>query len=160
MKRLPLVPLLGAAIIAVDQLTKWIVVSNLPVDRPFFPIPPLSGIFAITFVTNSGIAFGLFKEVGTFFILLAVIAVALILFSVRRLPAHHRLVRVALGLALGGAIGNLVDRVRLGYVVDFIDLRFFPIFNLADSAIVIGMVLLAISLWHEESSPAGERLPG
>jgi len=119
----------------------------MQVDQSIFPLPPLSGVFAITYTANSGIAFGLFKESGTFFIFLAVIVIAVILYSLRRLPADQRLVRVALGLALGGAMGNLIDRVRLGYVIDFIDFRFCPVFNIADLAIVSGVTLLAVSMW-------------
>ena len=101
-------------------------------------------MLAITYVTNSGVAFGLFKEAGTFFIFLAGIVIAAILYSLRRLPAQQRLVRIALGLALGGAVGNLIDRLRLGYVIDFIDFRFWPVFNVADSAIVAGVLNGAI----------------
>jgi len=169
LRRALLILVLAILTVTVDQLTKWLVVTNFEVNQSIFPIPPLSGVLAITYVTNSGVAFGLFKEAGTFFIFLAGIVVAAILYSVRRLPAQQRLVRIALGLALGGAVGNLIDRLRLGYVIDFIDFRFWPVFNLADSAIVVGVTLLAISMWYEgrtearaqPSDPsAGEQLPG
>jgi signal peptidase II len=159
LKQLPLVPVLAFATLALDQFTKWLVVSNMQIDQSIFPIPPLSGLFALTYVTNSGIAFGLFKEAGTFFMFLAVIVIAALLFSLRKLPAHQRLVRIALGLALGGAIGNLIDRVRLGYVVDFIDFRFWPVLNIADIAIMTGVTLLAISLWYEGRTDARPQRP-
>lgn len=154
----PLIPVLAIITLLVDQLTKWLIVNNLEVNQSIFPIPPLSGIFAITYVTNSGVAFGLFKEAGTFFIFLAVIVIALILYSLRKLPADQRLARIALGLALGGAIGNLIDRLRLGYVIDFIDFRFWPVLNVADGAIVVGVTLLAISMWYE-GRPASKSQP-
>ena len=172
LKRLPIVPLLAIATLALDQFTKWLVVSNLVPDQPVYPIPALSGLFGFTYVTNTGVAFGLFKEAGTFFIFIAVIVITVIVYYLRRLPKDQGLVRLALGLQLGGAFGNLLDRLRLGYVVDFIDFKFWPIFNVADSAIVIGVVLLAISMWRENRSTAtaqpqepdpssgGEQLPG
>ena len=163
----PLIPVLAIVTVLVDQLSKWLIANTLEVNQSIFPIPPLSGIFAITYVTNSGVAFGLFKEAGTFFIFLAVIVIAVILYSLRKLPAHQRLARIALGLALGGAIGNLIDRLRLGYVIDFIDFRFWPVLNVADAAIVVGVTLLAISMWYEDRPAAqsqppdatGEQLP-
>ena len=149
MKRVPLVPLLAIAVLVLDQFTKWLVASNLAVNQPVYPIPALSGIVGLTYVTNSGVAFGLFKEAGTFFIVIAVIVITVLVLYLRTLPKDQRLVRLALGLQLGGAFGNLFDRLRLGYVIDFVDFKFWPIFNLADSAIVVGVVLLAVALWRE-----------
>jgi signal peptidase II len=171
LKRLPVVPLLAIATLALDQFTKWLVTSNLAVDQSIDPIPALSGLLAITHVTNTGVAFGLFKEAGTFFIFVAAIVITVIVLYLRNLPKDQGLVRVALGLQLGGAFGNLLDRLRLGYVVDFIDFKFWPVFNVADSAIVIGVTLLAIGMWREnrstsarpqesDPSPGGEQLPG
>ena len=172
MKRLPIVPLLAIATLALDQFTKWLVVSNLEVNQPIYPVPALSGLFGLTYVTNTGVAFGLFKEAGTFFIFVAVIVITVIVRYLRQLPKDQWLMRVALGLQLGGAFGNLIDRLRLGYVVDFIDFKFWPVFNVADSAIVVGVTLLAVSLWHEDRSapapkpqepdpsPGSEQLPG
>jgi signal peptidase II len=146
------VPLLAIATLAVDQLTKWLIVNHLEVGQSIYPVPALSGIFGITYVTNTGVAFGLFKEAGTLFIFLAVIVISVLVVSARRLPKEQWLVRVALGLMVGGAIGNLIDRLRLGYVVDFFDFKFWPVFNVGDSAIVVGVVLLAISMWYEGRS--------
>jgi len=89
LRRALLIPVLAILTVMADQLTKWLVVTNLEVNQSVFPIPPLSGVLAITYVTNSGVAFGLFKEAGTFFIFLAGIVVAAILYSVRRLPAQQ-----------------------------------------------------------------------
>lgn len=170
MKRFPLVPLLAIATLALDQFTKWLVASNLEVNQSIAPIPALSGVLAITHVTNTGVAFGLFKEAGPFFIFVAVVVITVIVLFLRQLPQEQWLVRLALGLQLGGAFGNLVDRVRLGYVVDFIDFKIWPVFNIADSAIVIGVALLTISMWREsrpaprpqdaEPSSGGEQFPG
>lgn len=170
MKRLPLVALLAIVVLALDQLTKWLVANNLSLNEPVYPIPALSGLIGLTYVTNTGVAFGLFKEAGTFFIFIAVLVISVLVVYLRKLPKDQQLVRIALGLQLGGAFGNLVDRLRLGYVVDFIDFKFWPIFNIADSAIVIGVVLLMVAMWREgrpdpqasaaDPSSAGEHLPG
>ena len=121
MKRVPIVPVLAIATLAVDQLTKWFIVNHLEVGQSIYPVPALSGIFGITYVTNTGVAFGLFKDAGTLFIFLAVIVISVLVVSARRLPKEQWLVRVALGLMVGGAIGNLINRLRLGYLVDFFD---------------------------------------
>ena len=133
--------LLGVAVLVfgLDQLSKaWIRAllapgQSLPEDAPV----------RLTHVTNTGGAFGLFPDQTIFFTLVAVLVIGAILFYARRLPEQSLLVQVALGMQLGGAIGNLLDRIRLGYVVDFIDFRFWPVFNLADSAIVVGVIFLA-----------------
>ena len=156
--------------LAADQLTKWLVTANLELGASFYPIPALSRFFSITYVTNTGAAFGLLREAGMLFAFVAVVVIAIIVLYVRKVPADQRLVRVALGLQLAGALGNLVDRLRLGYVVDFIDLKFWPIFNVADSAIVVGVILLAFAFWRQERtaarspepnpSPGSGQLPG
>jgi signal peptidase II len=134
--------LYGAAVLvfALDQLTKaWIrsiLVPNqsLPEDAPV----------RLTYVTNTGGAFGLLQDQTLFFTLVAVLVIGAIFFYARRLPsAGGWRVLLALGMQLGGALGNLLDRVRLGHVVDFIDFRFWPVFNIADSAIVVGVIILA-----------------
>ncbi len=172
MKRFPLVPLLAIATLTLDQFTKWLVASNLEVNQSIAPIPALAGVLAITHVTNTGVAFGLFKEAGTFFIFVAVVVISVIVLFLRQLPREQWLVRLALGLQLGGACGNLLDRLRLGYVVDFIDFKIWPVFNIADSAIVVGVALLTISMWREgrpasapqpqeaDPSSGGKQLPG
>lgn len=167
MKRIPLIPLLAIATLALDQLTKWLVVNTLEVNQSVYPIPALSGLFGFTHVTNTGVAFGLFKEAGTVFVFVVVVVISVIVLYLRNLPKDQQLVRFALGLQLGGSLGNLIDRLRVGHVVDFIDFKFAPIFNIADLAIVSGAVLLAIAMWREgrtspdpESSPGGEHLPG
>ena len=159
MSRIPLVPLLAIATLALDQLTKWWIASSLEIGQSIAPIPALSSLFAITHVTNTGVAFGLFKEAGTFFIFVAVVVITVIVSYLRKLPQDQRLVRFALGMQLGGAFGNLVDRLRLGYVVDFIDFKFWPVFNLADSAIVIGAVLLGLAMWREGRSAPPSQEP-
>lgn len=137
-----------------DQLTKAWVVSGLPEGSWWSPLPGQAWrVLRFTHTTNSGAAFGIFPNQGSFFMLVAVVVVIAILIYYRNLPTGNWLMRLSLGLQLGGAIGNLIDRVRYGYVIDFIDIGFWPIFNLADASIVIGVALLAYSLWRAERQP-------
>jgi len=130
---------IAAVVTAIDQLSKAIVVSALGNGR----VVDLPGsVVRLVYARNTGAAFGIFPDRGTLFAIVAGIVVAGILLSYRRLSQSPIVVRAAAGLLLGGAIGNLLDRVRLGYVVDFIDLGWFPVFNLADSSIVLGVAAL------------------
>jgi len=130
----------GAAVFA-DQLTKHVVASELDVDHGVSMLGPLS----IHHVRNSGIAFGLFASSTSAVIVLTVLAVGAMVIFFARSAQRHPLLPVALGLVLGGSLSNLVDRVRLGYVTDFIDFRWWPAFNLADTFIVVGVGLLFFS---------------
>jgi len=130
----------GAAVLA-DQLTKHIVASAIAVDDGVTMVGPVS----IHHVRNSGIAFGLFASRTSAVILLTALAVGAMIVFFARSAQRHPLLPVALGLVLGGSLSNLVDRVRLGYVTDFIDFRWWPAFNLADSFIVVGVGLLFFS---------------
>ena len=138
-------------VLTLDQLTKLWVVASLPEGTWWSPVPGLWRVFRIVHTTNSGAAFGIFPEQGSFFILIAVIVVAAIVFYQQRLPVSGWLIRLTLGLQLGGAVGNLLDRLRYnGSVIDFIDIGFWPIFNLADLSIVVGVAVLAYHLWRED----------
>ncbi len=136
----------AAVVLSLDQVSKHLVLSRLPVGGAWNPIPVLQPFFTITHVTNTGAAFGLFQDWGTLFAIIAVLVVIGMVVFYRYLPPDAMRLRVSLGLQLGGALGNLVDRVRLGTVVDFIDFKFWPVFNLADTAIVCGVSILAIYL--------------
>lgn len=136
--------LLGLAllIVAIDQVSKALVVHSLSGGRV---IVLFGGLVQLDYTVNSGAAFGILQARGLLFIVVAVVVSVIIVVSYRRVVAGPLVVRIALGLVLGGAIGNLIDRVRLGHVVDFIDLGWWPVFNLADSSIVVGVVLLALA---------------
>ncbi len=95
----------------------------------------------------------MFPQLGNFFMIVAVVVIGVIVLFYHRLPTENVWVRISLGLQLGGAMGNLVDRLVRGFVVDFIDIGFWPIFNLADISIVLGVVILAYHLWDEETLP-------
>ena len=130
----------GATVVA-DQLTKHVVASALQIDGAVSMAGPLS----IHHVRNSGIAFGLFASRTSAVILLTALTVGAMVLFYARSAQRHPLLPVALGLVLGGSLSNLVDRVRLGYVTDFIDFRWWPAFNLADTFIVVGVGLLFFS---------------
>ena len=145
-----------AAALAADQLTKEIVASRLELGGEVHVLGPLS----IHHVRNSGIAFGLFSSATSLVIVLTALAVGWMVVFFARSGARHPVLPTALGLVIGGSVSNLVDRVRLGHVTDFLDLRFSPAFNLADSFIVVGVgILFAAMLMSERrtSERAGRR---
>ena len=144
-----------AAAVAGDQITKHVVVSRLALDEASHVIGPLS----IHRVENSGIAFGLFTSATGVVIALTVIAVVWMLVYFARHGARHPVIPAALGLLIGGSVSNLVDRVRLGHVTDFIDFRYWPAFNLADSFIVIGVAILLAALLGADRRPKDVRRP-
>ncbi len=132
---------LGAVALAAlgaDQLTKRIVSSQLALGEATGGIGP----FSIHHVQNSGIAFGLFASATSIVIVLTALAVAWMLLFFARSGARHPVLPVALGLVIGGSLSNLFDRVRLGHVTDFLDFRYWPAFNLADTFIVVGVGIL------------------
>jgi len=141
-----------AAIIA-DQLTKHVVASQLWLDENVKVLGP----FSIHHVQNSGIAFGLFAQATGVVIVLTLVAIAWMIVYFSRSGARHPLLPVAVGLLIGGSISNLADRIRLGHVTDFLDLRYWPAFNLADSFIVIGVAILLGALVSADRAPRRTR---
>ena len=143
---------LGAVVIAAiaaDQLTKLIVASELTIGEGLHVLGP----FSIHHVQNSGIAFGLFASATPVVTVLTAIAVGWMLVFFARSGARHPVLPVALGLLIGGSTSNLIDRIRLGHVTDFLDLRYWPAFNLADSFIVVGVGILFVALMLGETRP-------
>ncbi|HEU0334952.1 MAG TPA: signal peptidase II [Gaiellaceae bacterium] len=133
--------LVAGAAIAADQITKQVVSSALPLGDEV----AVAGPFSIHHVQNSGIAFGLFSSATAVVIAVTTLAVALMLAFFAHSAQRHPMLSVALGLVLGGSVSNLLDRVRLGYVTDFLDFDRWPAFNLADTFIVVGVALLFVS---------------
>ena len=129
---------LAAAVVGLDQFTKWII--RMTVDRGDSVLD--FGVVRIVHVLNTGAAFGMFQDAGPLLAVTSIIGMAAILIYLFNPGFAHPLMRVGLALMLGGAIGNLIDRVRTGEVVDFIKWPNFPAFNAADSAITIGVLLL------------------
>ncbi len=146
--------LLGLAgfIILVDQWTKWWVRTNIPYQTMWMPgwLNWLAPYVKIVNWTNSGAAFGTFQEGNTVFTILAIIVIAAIIYYYPRVEANDWTLRLAMGLQLGGAAGNLVDRLILRRVTDFISIGSFPVFNLADTSISVGVVVLLLGVWLKE----------
>ena len=140
----------AASVLLLDRFTKYLVVTNLEVGEMWNPVAFLKPFVTITHVSNTGAAFGLFRDYGLLFAIVALVVVVGILVFYRYLPAGQLWLRVSLGLQLGGALGNLLDRVLFGSVVDFIDIKFWPVWNVADMAIVSGVALLAFHLLFVE----------
>ena len=142
-----------AAAVAGDQLTKYVVSSELRLDQSTTVLGPLE----IHRVQNSGIAFGLFSSATAVVIVLTAVAVAWMLVFFARSGSRHPVIPAALGLLIGGSVSNLVDRVRLGHVTDFLDLGWWPAFNLADTFIVVGVAILLAALVAADAHPRRPR---
>ena len=145
--------LVASLVFVLDRVTKIVAVSNMSYGQSIRILP---NILHFTFVLNNGTAFGLFKGANMVLAILSVFAIALIIFYVLKNKALVFLNSLALGLILGGAMGNLFDRIRFGYVIDFIDFRIWPVFNIADSAITIGTCFLAWNLLKQSFKPSGK----
>lgn len=147
---------IGLLVVAIDQYSKHLVRLNIPPNASWDPIPGIGHLITFTHVHNTGAAFGLLSDprwANPVLALVAVVVIALILLHYRQLAGGSWLLAVALGLQLGGAAGNLVDRLAREQVTDFIDLHFWPVFNVADSALVIGTALLGYYALRREPAP-------
>jgi signal peptidase II len=139
--------LIGLIILGLDQLLKRIFILKLSSGAYID-----CGICDIRLVYNTGTAFGLFAGNNVIFIYISLIAILLILLLILKTPMKHILIRTSYALILGGAISNLVDRLRVGYVIDFIDFRFWPVFNLGDTAITCGIIILFLIIFQEHKN--------
>lgn len=152
-----LVPVIAALVFAFDQYTKYLVSTNLAIGQAWMPIAALEPFVVVRHVRNSGAAFGMFPQGGSIFLAIAVVVVcAIAWYYYHRAHTAPLWVRLSLGLMLGGALGNMIDRIRFGFVVDFVDLGWWPVFNVADSSIVVGVTLLAIYMAFMQPKEAAE----
>lgn len=140
-------------VIVADQLTKAAIRASL---HPGETWPEGWELIRLSHVHNTGAAFGILQGAGTFLVVAPFIAIAAITVFLLTLPAHNRWYSVALAAILGGAVGNLVDRIRLGHVTDFIDPTHYPSFNLADSAIVLGVITIVVLSFFAPSEDGAE----
>jgi signal peptidase II len=138
---------LPLAVVILDQFSKYIVVENMVLGES---IPIIEEVFHLTYILNPGAAFGMFAHNRLFFIAIAVIVIGIIIWARREILASPWEVKAGCGLFLGGAIGNLIDRARQGLVIDFFDFRIWPVFNIADIAICIGVGLIIWNLLKTE----------
>ena len=146
--------LFAALVLAADQVTKYLVATHVPLGGTWSPLPGPQPLFQVVHAYNTGAAFGLFQNMNPVFIGVAIVVSTGLIVYARQVGSDQRLMGVALGFALGGALGNLVDRVRLGQVLDFIDIGFGPTrwytSNIADASIVLGVILLGVATLRED----------
>jgi signal peptidase II len=132
-------------LLLLDQASKYIVMALIEQGKS---VPVIENLFHVTLIYNTGAAFGMLKAQPRLFMVIAILAILLINYVIlRRSSSLNIMEKAALCFILAGTLGNLTDRLRLGHVVDFIDLRIWPVFNLADSFITVGAVILAWSLF-------------
>ena len=150
------VALIAVAIVALDQLTKWLVVHAISPEETRVVI---GGFFSLVQVHNTGAAWGIFKDYNLVLTVISVLAVLGIFLFRRAFQLHRPGLRVAFGLVCGGIVGNLVDRVRVHHVIDFLSFSIgpyrWPAFNVADSAICVGVALYVMLSWRSDGAAGG-----
>lgn len=134
--------MIGGLVLALDQVTKLVVSIYLNLGESW----PSEGFFRFTYATNTGSAFSLFQDQTLFLIVASFIAILFLLYFYKIQSKPGLVLRIAIGLQLGGAFGNLIDRIWRGAVIDFLDVGWWPIFNVADSSVVVGMIALVYVL--------------
>ena len=139
--------IIAAVVLVIDQLSKIAVVSGMEVSQS---IPVIQDVLHMTYVQNRGMAFGLFSDNRMLFMIPTVVLIAAVVFAIVKLGKKNKVLDVSLGLILGGGIGNMIDRVARGFVVDFVDFCAFDfwqwVFNIADSAVVVGAFLFMFAM--------------
>lgn len=160
MTRYRTLTIISSVILVLDQATKLYIDANFRLHES---IPVIRGWFNLTYVRNKGAAFGIFADSAIripFFITVSIVAMLGILWYIRRLRNDQKLAVFSLSLVFAGALGNLIDRIRLGEVIDFLDVYWqrhhWPAFNVADSAICVGVTLLLIDMWREDRKKSAE----
>lgn len=145
--------ILALAVIALDQVSKAYLQANM---APGASVPVIPGVFHITYVLNPGAAFGILEHQTWFFVAVAFLLFAAMVYFYPRIPPGYGLLRLGIALQTGGAAGNVIDRLKTGYVVDFFDFRVWPVFNVADMAIVGGVALIVYSILFPPGRKADE----
>ena len=144
--------LIAALVIVLDQITKALVRQNIALGEAWAPIPAIGDFFRFLYWQNRGAAFGSFQNAGP---ILAVVRIAIAIFIIvfyQKAEIKDTLMKVALSMMLGGAVGNLIDQFSLGFVTDFVAVGRFPIFNIADSAVTIGVGLMLLDMIIKEKN--------
>lgn len=142
--------LIAAVILVLDQVSKYLVRANLALGETWVPWPWLAPYARIIHWTNTGVAFGMFQGNNVLFAILAFLVSCVIVYYYPQVPAADKVLRFALAMQLGGALGNFVDRVFVGEVTDFVSVGNFAVFNVADSCITVGVAILAIGVWMQD----------
>lgn len=135
--------ILAMAVVVIDQWSKYYVQTHMSLGMS---IPLIPSVFHLTYILNPGAAFGILENQRTFFVIVGLLMISAVVYLYPRIPANMRLLRLGTGLMMGGAVGNVIDRIQTGHVVDFFDFRIWPIFNIADIAIVVGVSCIIYTL--------------
>jgi signal peptidase II len=141
---------IGGAIIILDQITKTLVRMNLALGETWSPWEWLEPFARIVNWKNTGAAFGMLPRFGDFITILAIVVAIAIVYYFPRVPREDWTMRLAMGLEFGGAVGNLFDRLTIGWVTDFVSIWRFPVFNVADLSITLGVIVLLLGVWSQE----------
>ncbi|MFC1768880.1 signal peptidase II [Nanoarchaeota archaeon] len=136
--------LFAIIVVILDQISKYLILSKIGINNKLV----IFNWLHLTVTMNEGIVFGMFKGANLIFIFITLILLGFILLFYEKIPKGNSLI-ISFGLILGGGLGNLIDRLIHGAVIDFINFQIWPIFNLADAAITIGVILAIIKLWKE-----------
>ena len=144
----------AALVCLLDQVTKYLIYTSIGPGsmEPGQEVAVVPGLVYLNYVQNRGVAFGMLKQFGDVFIPLQIVIMTAVFIYYYSLRGPHLLLRAALSLEIGGAIGNFLDRLRFGYVIDFVDFRVFPVFNVADSAIFLGATTLVLIILFQPES--------
>jgi signal peptidase II len=137
-------------IVVLDQATKYLIRSNLELGEIYRADLWITQFVRIVHWQNTGAAFGMFQSLGNVFMILSMVVSVAIVYYYPQVPPQDWLVRLAMAMLLGGAVGNLIDRLYQGYVTDFISVGEFPVFNIADACISMGVVVLFLGMWLQE----------
>jgi len=132
-------------VVLVDQITKFLIKINFELNQT---LPIIKSIFHLTYIQNTGAGFGILKSQTLILIFISLIVIGIILYYISSIKEKEKLLQILVGFVLGGTIGNLIDRLTYGFVIDFLDFQIWPIFNAADSFVTIGVIGLVIYLWE------------
>ena len=133
-------------VIIIDQLAKFLIKTNFQLNES---VALIKNIFHLTYIHNFGAGFGLLQQQRLILIFISLFVIGVILYYFDRIKEKEKLLQFLVGFVLGGTIGNLIDRLFYGYVIDFLDFQVWPIFNIADSFVTIGVIGLIIYLWEK-----------
>lgn len=133
-------------VIILDQLTKLIIKNSLKLNES---IPIIKNIFHLTYITNTGSVFGILKDFQLPIIFFSLLVIGIIFYYFDKIKEKQRLLQVFIGFILGATIGNLIDRLLYGHVIDFLDFRIWPVFNVADSFLTVSVVVLIVYFWKK-----------
>jgi|TARA_Y100000310_G_C20532196_1_gene739058 signal peptidase II len=132
--------------VLVDQVSKFLISSNLSLNKS---VPIINKVFHLTYIQNTGAGFGILKDQTFLLVLVSIMVIGFILYYITTI-GNDRKLQILVGIVLGGTVGNLIDRLAYGSVIDFLDFRIWPIFNFADSFVTIGVIGLIIYFWKKK----------